>query len=710
MSPSSNGRGAKKASKKKTARRPRSSPKTGRTTRSQSEVTQLLGRLRKPQLSELYRYWSGDPAARPPAVADARRDLAGWMTDGEYLLARIEELPTRELRVLEALLEAPRYERTPEDLAARLAPEELSPLDVELALGLLERRGLAVMGPSRAVEEEGQDAFRVPVELGDALLRARRRAGRGIYEIFSLRGHLDRMYDDPARARRTPPSRVRELYKLYSGEAASVARIERLPEGLRDLVQRAVLEFGGILPRRLFDRMETELPHWNGRRWGRILEESLVGTVQLLDLAPYGIRHNDETLIVFNEVTLAWLKRVAVPGDPDAPHDEAGLGVDLVSNISRFLAFIIDNSVRFTVRGEIFKTTEKRILADLIPNPGRELEREEVLSFIYRFARQEELIESTGERTFSLTRAGREWEEQSLDEKLSRLLEHVIGERGLGGRYFHQSRMRALVVSMLRRVEPGVWYDIMYLPFLARGTYLCRLDEVEAQEYFAAAGAGGHGAPGDDLQRMAWHLVRWVRQRLYLLGLVDLGYDAAGHPVAMRLTRVGARTLGMAQSESPAKGVGNLIVTPDFEVVLFPSGDDAELIHDLDRFCEREARGDLKHFRITERSLKRALAEGMGLGRMIATLELNARTPVPQNVLYTLRDWAGRAGLLRLDSELVVHGSDPQLLHAFMHNPGVKAYVDRPLGEGRVKLQAGPSPARMRSLLRELGFLVELEA
>ncbi len=34
---------------------------------------------------------------------------------------------------------------------------------------------------------------------------------------------------------------------------------------------------------------------------------------------------------MFNEVTLAWFRRVAVPSDPDAPHDEPSLGVDLVA-------------------------------------------------------------------------------------------------------------------------------------------------------------------------------------------------------------------------------------------------------------------------------------------------------------------------------------------------------------------------------------------
>ena len=38
----------------------------------------------------------------------------------------------------------------------------------------------------------------------------------------------------------------------------------------------------------------------------------------------------------------------------------------------------------------------------------------------------------------------------------------------------------------------------------------------------------------EDLQRLSWNLVNWVRKQLYLLGIVDLGYDSNGHPVAMR--------------------------------------------------------------------------------------------------------------------------------------------------------------------------------
>lgn len=684
------------------------SPKTARlASTARPHAVGVTAEVTKADLRELFRFWAGATNQRlPAAVAELRAQVVVWMTDSEVVLARIESLGKRLGSVFDLLLSGVRYEQSVAELTVHPELAYLSAYDLEAALAVLVRRGLAVGITSSAALGNGGQAYCVPVDVGDAVLRGRRAQRRGIFDTFTLRGHLDRLYDDPARAARTPPSRVRELYKMYAKEAAAVARIERLPEGLRALVQKVILEFGGILHRDLFERMETELPHWNGRRWSKILSDSLVGSVERLELGCYGINHSGETLMVFNEVALAWLRRVAVPGDPDQPDDEASLGVDLVSNISRFIAFILENNVRFTQRGEIFKTTEKRILGDLIPNPGRELERAEVLQFIYHFAHHTELIESTGERTFALTAAGRDWEPQSLEEKLRTLYEYIVEETSLLGEPFHQVRMRRLFLRMLKRIEAGIWYDIMYVPFLVRNQYLCSLDDLEVDEYFAGR-ASATGA-SEDLQRMAWNLVNWVRKRLYLLGLVDLGYDKAGRPVAMRLTRLGARTIGVTEPDGESASVGSLVVTPDFEVLMIPTGDDGELVHDLDRFCERGSSGSLKQFSITQKSVNRALVEGMSLARMCVTLERNARTPVPQNVLYSVRDWASQAGLLELDSQLVVRASSPLQLQELLANPGMRALVGPVLDDHSVQLVTDGTPARTRALLRALGFLVEL--
>ncbi len=661
-------------------------------------------------LAELFRFWAGKRKDTPPADRDELcSQVLEWMSDQGTVEARVDEMGSRLRSIFDLLLASPRYELATSELSANKQLAYLSAYDLKASIAVLERHGFVAPSTSPEMLRYGLAAWAIPCDLGDNVLRARRAQKRGIFDVFALRGHLDRMYSDPARATKMPKGRQRELYKMYGNESASVARIERLPDGLRGLIQKVVLEFGGILSKELFERMEHELPHWNGKRWGKILEESLVGTVERLELSTYGLNHNDETLIVFNEVALAWLRRVAVPGDPDAPHEEASLGVDLASNISRFIGFILDHNVRFTVRGEIFKTTEKRILSELIPNPGRELARSEVLNFIYGFARHTRLIESTGERTFALTNRGRDWEPRPLDEKMQSLVAYCLEERDLGGEYFHQARLRRIYLRLLKRVEPGIWYDLMYLPFLARNTYLSNLDELAVEDYFEAQASGGHYTPMEDLQRLAWNLVGWVRKRLYLLGVIDLGYDSHDRPVAMRLTRLGARLIGASEESLVEKAVGNLVVTPDYEVVLFPTGDDAELVHDLDRFCKREKNGHLVHFRIMEKGVHRALNEGMLLTRILTTLEGNSRTPVPQNILYSICDWASHAGLLKMSRKLIVRGDNPEVLARFRSDPGVRAYSPKAIDDQSVQLKSKATPKRLQALLRELGFLVELE-
>lgn len=702
------------------AERPGPAPESGaaapqgpaaRPSHGRISVAEIFAAASEVELEELYNYWNRNQGSQlPRETAEVRRALQAFVADDAHVGARVLSLGRRLNQVLGLLLEAPHFQLSFAELSCHKQLAYLSHYDLEAALAQLARRALVAESKDRRVKSFGARLLVVPEEIADALLRQQRAKRRGVFDVLTLRGHLDRLYDDPARARRSAPTRVREMYKMYSAEAAAVARIERLEAPLRGLVEKAILQFGGILPRSLFERMETELGAWNGARWSQKLEESLLGTVERLELSPYGIHHNEEALLVFNEVALAWLKRVAVPGDPDRPHRESALSVDLVSNISRFIGFILQHNVRFTVRGEIFKTTEKRILQELIPNPGRELSREAVLDFIYDFTRFARLIESTGERTFAMSGEGRVWEQKNLEEKLTALLEFAIEEKAVAGDFYHQVRLRRIFLRLLKRIEAGTWYDLMYLPFLARNTYLSSLDQLAVDEYFASRNQGGQYAPMEDPQRLAWNLAKWVRSRMYLLGLVDLGYDASDRPVALRLTKVGARLLGAvdgAPQLSPS--IGSLIVTPDFEVVLFPTGDDAELVHELDRFAVRERQGETLHFRLNEKSVQRALSEGMYLSRILATLRGQSRTPVPQNVLYSVRDWGSRAGLMLLDERGVLRCDDEATIKRFQQDAGAKQYIREVLDDKRLQLKMRYTTKRTQALLRDLGYLVEAE-
>ena len=175
------------------------------------------------------------------------------------------------------------------------------------------------------------------------------------------------------------------------------------------------------------------------------------------------------------------------------------------------------------------------------------------------------------------------------------------------------------------------------------------------------------------------------------------------------MTRIGARVLGIDAGVSELTGLGRLIVTPDFEVVLFGEGDDADLVHDLDRFTDRVKEGATRQFRIDDRSVHRGLVEGLTVARMSEILTGNARTPVPRNVLQSIRGWAQQAGLLLLDADLVVRGQDPELMARFARDAGVRPFVRATLDSTTVKLKGKTSRQRYRTLLRDLGYLIELQ-
>jgi hypothetical protein len=663
----------------------------------------------KDELLEMHAFWLPQCGPVPTEEQALREGLQEAMVQGERIRDRLGALGARMTLVFHTILQADGFQIRWEALYSNSSLENFSKYDLEAALIMLERHGLLTPGGPRSALDADARCVAIPEDLAQALQRQMTAVKDGVYGRLTLRGYLERMYSDPKRSKRTPPSRVREMFRLYVGEAASVSRIQRLPAGLRELVEKAILEFGGILPKPLFERMETELPDWDAAGWAETLGESLVGTVSELDLRPYGVAHHGPTLIVFSEVALAWFRRVAVPGDPDRPYREDCQGVNALSNLSRFLAFVQSNSVRITKRGEMFKSTWKRIEEGCLQEPQQEISMGESVRMLYRFARNENLIDTRAEGTLRIASAGRTWGATGMAAKLERLVEFMVHEpldEALGE---HDLPLRRTLMRMLHHLEPGVWYDLMYLPFLARNQHLCNLDDWQEEQGHARSNHGSRGHGGSDLQRLAWTLVAWLRGRLFPVGLIDLGYDSNGHAVAMRLTRLGTFALGMEAAPSPGMGRGSLVVTPDFEVVFFPGEDSVQLIYDLDRFADRAASGTLKQYRLNEASLKRGLLGGMELHRMRDCLEMHSRTPIPENVYIALSDWALRAGLFFLSKDLVIRCQHAEHFERFVADAGVRPYMKAQVDETSAQMKRGPSPKRLRTVLRDLDYLVEIE-
>jgi len=257
---------------------------------------------------------------------------------------------------------------------------------------------------------------------------------------------------------------------------------------------------------------------------------------------------------------------------------------------------------------------------------------------IYRFCLQRRLIDRRGERALRPTASGQQFERASLSDQLKLLLSHFVEERTLPGEAFHHTRMRRVLLRLLRRGEPLRWGDVATLPFLTRNAYLSQLDTAAAEEFFAARFQGGAYTPSESLQQMAWNLLVWIKKRLFPLGLVDVGLHG-GRVAALRLSRLGAELLDAELATKVGGTRCTVIVQPDFEVLVFPGDDEHEVLHLFDRFAARIKSDHVYHFRLDRESVRAGVEDGLGGSQIVQELSDRARAPIPQNVLYSLEDW-----------------------------------------------------------------------
>ncbi|MHC4823504.1 MAG: helicase-associated domain-containing protein [Planctomycetota bacterium] len=533
----------------------------------------------------------------------------------------------------------------------------------------------------------------IPEEIGEVM------PAQGAPEMvssspLSLRGWLVEYYRNkmPGAA---GGDAVRKMYNLLAGESAVLSRIQTLEPPVRQVVEELAMRWGGLLPAGDYDELGSDLKL---DVVVKALEKNSLGTLMALNLEPSGIRQNGRVLCLFQEVVLAVLKNGSLHGEPEA-EAVASIGVDFVSNFSRFASFVEGDTVRFTTRGTIFKSTGKRIAEQLLPNPGREFRRFEILELEYRFALACHCIDRTGKRSFRLTPEGQEFLGMTLLEKQRLMLDWFVEDRELPGDLSHQLRLRRTTLRYIKRLEPGVWYDAMFLPFVARNHHLAGLT---AQEEAALEKSSFPVRSSADLQSLSWNLFVWMRKYLYLLGVIDMAYDDSGRAVAVRLTRVGAELLDVIPGRE-IEGTGHIVVNPDFEVVLFPDQRCHDLVYRLDRFCDREFTDSLYHYRITPSSLHRALAEGMTLDEIFALMEDRSRTPLPQNVMYSLESWARKGGLVTFTEDGRLSCELAEVLDRITLHPELRTIGFERLDEVTVQLHGPVEVQDLTSWVRDYG-------
>lgn len=591
------------------------------------------------ELVFLHDLWVG--GAAPQLAKDIHDSLRKRMSDPSSVATVGARLTGSSESVYRALLNKGGKARHFDDIRADVARQGISATSVRVALAELVQVGLAANVSTR---DSGHTSslWGIPSELARAAKSAKR-VEAPPYELLTLAGWLRRHFRHQGATLEDAASQAQRMLPFLTAEEAVQGRLDELSPEMKEAAVRIATEHGGMLQ---LSELENVLQKGSPNQFRKALEDASLGTIGFLDLEDFGIRQRGQVVVVFQEVMLVCMK-MAARNQPVQPSTIASIGVDFVSNFDRFANFVDDETVRFTVRGTIYKSTGKRLAERLLPNPGMEFGRFEILEMEYRFALAFRYIDRTGERSFRVTQAGKEFLAQPLMEKQRTMLDCLAEDRDMPGDVVHQLPMRRLVLRVLKHFEPNQWLDAMAVPFLARSVYLASLQNKKSD---GAEQASFPVRSSADLNSLAWNLFTWVRKHLYLLGLVDMGYDEGGRATAVRLTNMGAEFLGMLPV-TDLTAAGHIVVNPDFEVVLFPAERSHELIYELDRFADREKSDSLYHYRITPASLHRALSEGMNLDAILDMLTKLSRTPLPQNVEYSLESWARSDGMVVFDPQ-----------------------------------------------------------
>jgi len=660
-------------------------------------LARTLAKRSTTELAELYALWHAD-STPPVARAELLAALIERMSTPMAASAQRAQLDETLDPVFRAICEYPGegilFGRVKHDPNCNGVENRL----IRSALTELVHRGLvAVTQGVRSGQE--RKLWGIPIEIHDALdLSSKVNGEPG--GLLTLRGWLERAFR--RQGQDEPAEQARRMYRFLADDNAMLARIDALSPELKEAYHLIASEWGGIVSIHDYHQKGLSLSFQNLLEG---LESATLGTVGELDLESFGLRQRGQVIALFDEGVLSYLRRegVVTSISQDAM---ASIGVDLVSNFGRFASFVEGESVRFTVSGTIFKSTGKRIAERLIPNPGREFRRFEILELEYKFALAHGFIDRTGKRTFSVTPAGFDFLNQALKFKQRVMLDWLVEDRDLPGDLAHQVPMRRTALRYLKRLEPNVWYDAMFLPFVVRNHYLGGLS-MQARRNgesrsFPVRSSG-------DLRSLPWNLFTWVRKYLYLLGIIDMAYDESGRALAIRLSTMGAELLEMIPGRE-LEAAGRIVVNPDFEVVLFPDTRSHGLVYELDRFCDREKTDSLYHYRITPGSLQRALAEGETLDVIQKLLKECSRTPVPQNVLYSLESWARQDGLVRWDGAASLRSEHADVLDRIGFQPQLQSIGLNRVDPNEIHLSGKVVRDDLAVWLRDYGVALHVDA
>ena len=276
---------------------------------------------------------------------------------------------------------------------------------------------------------------------------------------------------------------------------------------------------------------------------------------------------------------------------------------------------------------------------------------------------------------------------------------------------------RKAVLSQLSKCTPGRWYTIASFlrTMKAQNPYALR----PRQSDIGLAGfRSGKSALANWYKCDGEIIIGMLSSTLHELGIVALGYqqpDLPGkgnpaNPDAFMLTDLASAVL--STEVEPQSTIGepatsrNLIVQPNFELLLLQP--DLPTVFGLLPFAQINQIGMVSRLTLTRNAVLRALEAGKNIDHTMQILEQSSQKELPQNVVYTLRDWTKLYKEVNISQVLLLDVPSEALANEIFSSPKLKALGIRRLGPCVLAVNNDTSLQELRRALDKEGIVVRI--
>jgi hypothetical protein len=648
--------------------------------------------------------WLWAPAMRrSSSKQELLRILRQCMLSPELVREQHQALPEPQQEFLRGLLRLDGYEGDVEFLIHRLLPPPSTPQAEREVIEDLARRGFVVCTTVKSWNQVESLHATMPQELGDVLAEVLNLDIREPAPMVSLRRFLAELSAEE-RERLTkstqPPG---DLVPALTRPESIEERIAALPDpAMQRAVRLALEDHAGILPLERFPSLGLDIESVDSPAWRAALESGLLGTFGHLSLLEYGVGDDHDCLVVYQEIVHA---HATARGRAGVPLDHTyACGIDFLTDLLAAVDYVRANPSKLTSGGRFFKGVRNQLLPQSALRTTFFMDEDSLLAFKLTVARELGLVEARDDGRLHATRASGAWEARALVAQLRSLLDVLLKLGEAACLQAHFPRLAQAAREVLRASEPGVWYPSHAHAGRVLSRYLMGLlDQSGAPGRHPAASEAAvwrYPRPSDTVAVVAAAAREPLRQALNYAGLIDIG--RRGDQAFVAATRLVPIVLGEASLPAPSGRL--IIVNPDFEVVLFPEEGHLEFLHRLCAFCEREKSEVTLHLRITQESVQRAVLRGLTAEGMIATLRDQCRAPLPQNVEYSIRNWAERVHPAAVETLHVLELPSVEALEAAIRLPEIAPIVLRRLSPTAVALSIPQLDPKAEEVLKQLGI------